>query len=89
MELFRKILPLAILLIDRIMETYVKNELPQGWKELKIKDICHLINGRAFKPTEWSSEGLPIIRIQNLNDVNASFNYCNFEVENEFIVTQV
>ena len=42
---------------------------------MKIKDVCDLINGRAFKPTDWSSEGIPIVRIQNLNDQNAPFNY--------------
>jgi len=42
---------------------------------MKVKDICELINGRAFKPTDWGSEGIPIIRIQNLNDPSASFNY--------------
>ncbi|CAN5488131.1 restriction endonuclease subunit S [soil metagenome] len=33
-----------------------------------------LINGTAFKPTEWSEEGLPIVRIQNLNNSQAGFN---------------
>ncbi|MFY0535945.1 restriction endonuclease subunit S [Nannocystis pusilla] len=28
---------------------------------------CRLINGRGFKPYEWGTLGLPIIRIQNLN----------------------
>ena len=46
---------------------------------MKIKDICDLQNGRAFKPSEWETEGLPIIRIQNLNDVNAPFNYYSGE----------
>lgn len=34
-----------------------------------------LLNGRAFKPSEWTSSGLPIIRIQNLNNPLAEFNY--------------
>ncbi|MFM7165027.1 MAG: restriction endonuclease subunit S, partial [Planctomycetaceae bacterium] len=40
-----------------------------------IGELCELVNGRAFKPTEWTSSGLPIIRIQNLNDVTKEFNY--------------
>jgi type I restriction enzyme, S subunit len=51
-------------------------------------DICDLQNGRAFKPTEWSEEGVPIIRIQNLNDENKPFNYCNFDVDKKFHVYQ-
>lgn len=61
-------------------------ELPTGWEWARIKEICDLINGRAFKPIEWSSNGLPIIRIQNLNNPDVSFNYCDFEVENNYIV---
>lgn len=40
-----------------------------------IGDVCELVNGRAFKPTEWTNSGLPIIRIQNLNDESKTFNY--------------
>jgi len=45
-----------------------------GWPMVKVKDAIELINGRAFKPTEWSKSGLPIIRIQNLKDSQADFN---------------
>ena len=46
--------------------------------------VCELQNGRAFKPEEWSDSGVPIVRIQNLNDESKSFNYCDFEVESRF-----
>lgn len=48
--------------------------LPDGWSELPLGDAARYINGRAFKPTEWSRKGLPIIRIQNLNDREKEFN---------------
>ena len=60
--------------------------LARGWAWARIGQICDLINGRAFKTTEWSSTGLPIIRIQNLNDHNAGFNYCEFEIDDKYIV---
>jgi len=60
--------------------------LPRGWAYARIKDICDLINGRAFKPSDWSSKGLPIVRIQNLNDPDADFNYCDFPVEEKFLI---
>jgi type I restriction enzyme S subunit len=41
--------------------------IPNDWDARKIGDVCRLINGRGFKPHEWQSSGLPIIRIQNLN----------------------
>ena len=42
---------------------------------MRIKEVCQLINGRAFKPSDWGTEGIPIVRIQNLNDEDAAFNY--------------
>ena len=42
---------------------------------LSLKDVANFINGKAFKPTDWSEEGLPIIRIQNLNGLEKPFNY--------------
>lgn len=61
-------------------------KLPDSWALARVADICGLINGRAFKPKEWASEGIPIIRIQNLNNRESEFNYCNFEVNNRFYV---
>ncbi len=60
--------------------------LPRGWAYARIKDICTLINGRAFKPSDWSSKGLPIVRIQNLNEPDADFNYCDFPVKEKFLI---
>jgi len=39
-----------------------------------LGELCKLINGRAFKPSEWETAGLPIVRIQNLNDHSKPFN---------------
>ncbi len=61
-------------------------DLPQGWAHAKIGEICSLVNGRAFKAEDWSSCGLPIIRIQNLNNHDAEFNYCSFDVEDKYYV---
>jgi type I restriction enzyme S subunit len=53
-----------------------------------IGDALNLINGRAFKPTEWSKSGLPIIRIQNLNNAEAPFNYCADKLPEKFLVEE-
>jgi type I restriction enzyme S subunit len=52
-------------------------KLPQGWEWVRLGDFLQMINGRAFKPSDWIAEGLPIVRIQNLNNHQASFNYCD------------
>ena len=41
-----------------------------------VGDLCEFRNGRGFSGTEWSDEGWPIIRIQNLNG-SREFNYFN------------
>ncbi len=48
---------------------------PKKWPQARLDGVCGLVNGRAFKPEEWETEGLPIIRIQNLNDPTKPFNY--------------
>lgn len=56
---------------------------------VEIGDLCELINGRPFKPDDWETiekGGLPIIRIQNLNDLSADFNYYSGETNDRYLV---
>lgn len=62
----------------------MKNNLPENWTETTLNDVAEYINGRAFKPSEWETEGVPIVRIQNLNDYNAPFNYSTKSYEDIF-----
>ncbi len=55
--------------------------LPRGWTSAPIGDLCALKNGRAFKSSEWESSGIPIVRIQNLNNPHAKFNHFNGQVD--------
>ncbi len=56
-------------------------DLPKEWSSLQAGDLMHLINGRAFKSSEWDASGVPIIRIQNLNNSKAKFNYYSGELD--------
>ncbi len=60
--------------------------LPAGWEYAPLKYLGFYINGRAFKPIEWKIQGLPIIRIQNLNNSEATFNYSDNEHEEKYKV---
>ena len=51
------------------------HSLRPGWAQCTVGDLASYVNGRAFKPSEWKDVGRPIIRIQNLNDPAAPFNY--------------
>lgn len=54
------------------------------WKTLG--EVATYINGRAFKPAEWENDGLPIIRIQNLTDDTAKYNYSSEQFEEKYLV---
>ena len=54
--------------------------VPGNWCWTRVKNLCELKNGRAFKPSEWSDSGVPIIRIQNLNNLDNNYNYYDGEV---------
>lgn len=68
------------------MSDKLKNNLPPNWSWVKLGDVAEYINGRAFKPIEWEKQGLPIIRIQNLNDEAADFNYSTKLFEKKYLV---
>ena len=57
------------------------------WGYKKLGEVATFLNGYAFKPSEWNSEGLPIIRIQNLTNTNAEYNYFNGDnIDKRYIV---
>jgi len=57
-----------------------------GASKMKLGDLFLFKNGRSFKKEEWSQTGLPIIRIQNLNNSNADFNYFSGEFSNDILI---
>lgn len=52
----------------------------------RMGDIATYLNGYAFKPDQWEDRGLPIIRIQNLNNPDASYNYYSGELADKYLV---
>lgn len=49
-------------------------DIPVGWGLTKLRYEMHLLNGYAFKPNDWGADGIPIVRIQNLNG-SEEYNY--------------
>ena len=58
-------------------------DIPDSWEWVRVRNCTELFNGRAFKPSDWTVMGLPIVRIQNLNDEKAPFNYYGKSVEED------
>ena len=52
----------------------------------KLGDIATYINGYAFKPQDWSDEGIPIIRIQDLTGNSYQANRYNGEYVSKYEV---
>jgi len=61
-------------------------EVPEGWVWVRIEEVCTLVNGRAFKPSDWTARGIPIVRIQNLNNPESLYNYFDKPVLEKFYV---
>lgn len=52
----------------------------------KLGDIATYINGYAFKPQDWSDEGIPIIRIQDLTGNSYQANRYNGDYASKYEV---
>ncbi len=57
---------------------------PKEWLLTNLGTAATYLNGRAFKPSEWEGAGIPIIRIQNLNDPDAKYNYSSQSFESRY-----
>ena len=61
-------------------------DFPRSWTPAKLGDLGTYINGMAFKPSEWTSDGLPIIRIQNLTDPGKPFNRFSGDFNSRYLI---
>ena len=67
----------------RSLADEVPFDIPDSWGWVRVCNCTELFNGRAFKPSDWTVMGLPIVRIQNLNDEKAPFNYYDKPVDED------
>ena len=61
-------------------------EIPESWEWCRVGTVAEYVNGLAFKPEDWETSGLPIIRIQNLTDYNKPLNYTTKKFDDKFKV---
>ena len=62
-------------LLKRMMDDAEEESL-----EKSLGSVVEVINGRAYKLTEWENEGTPVIRLQNLTKQGGSFYYSNLRL---------
>ncbi len=61
--------------------------MKQGWTYKKLGEVATFINGYPFKPTDWKNSGRKIIRIQNLNNPNATYNFYDGSIDPKYLVS--
>jgi hypothetical protein len=71
---------------SRVLPQHLRSSIDvTAWRERSIGDLCTLGNGHGFKASDWSDNGLPIIRIQNVRG-SGDFNYFAGKPEADWIV---
>lgn len=66
-------LPIALIVSLKDWDTqmqYVKD-----WETKKLGELAKYINGYPFKPSDWKQHGLPIVRIEQINNPSANYDY--------------
>jgi type I restriction enzyme S subunit len=74
--------------VEQSPELYKQTELgwvPTEWEVYTFDELADYKNGSSFSADDWKEEGLPIIRIQNLNGSN-EYNYYQGEVKESWHV---
>ena len=61
-------------------------KVPEGWDVSNLGKLASFINGYAFKPEDWKEEGLPIIRIEQLKDPNAKYDYSDKKLPDIYLI---
>lgn len=60
---------------NKIEETL--HEIPKHWTWAKFGSVCKLYNGYAFKSKDYGEEGIPLVRISNIDNFKVIFSEDN------------
>lgn len=62
-------------------------DAPTSWDKRTLWDLATYVNGAAFKPTDFSSKGLPVIKITELKyGITESTSYFDGEIDSKYAV---
>ncbi|MDO9945763.1 restriction endonuclease subunit S [Glaesserella parasuis] len=68
--------------------------VPRGWRQTTLSEVCSMKNGYAFKSSDWTDNGIPVIKIgsikSNIIDIyDAGFvNNSYGNLKSEFLVKE-
>lgn len=60
------------------------SSLPLGWDERSLIELGNYVNGFAFKPENWSEDGLPIVRIAQITGTSTTWDHFPGVLSNTF-----
>lgn len=60
--------------------------IPAGWIQSRVKYLGTYMNGYPFKPSDWGTEGRPILRIQDLSGSNSEPNRFDGEIDPRYMI---
>jgi type I restriction enzyme, S subunit len=60
--------------------------MPENWTPRPLSGLGRYVNGFAFKPHHWVKEGLPIVRIEQLNNPSGEYDFCSNFVPTDNII---
>jgi len=67
----------------------LKREVPEGWEDGCFGDYAKLKGGFAFKSSWWQDEGLPVIKIKDINeDYTLSVETCSYVGEDKYTIAK-
>lgn len=59
---------------------------PEHWPTRSLASLAKYLNGFAFKPEHWQKDGLPIIRIEQINDPDSVCDFTTLAIPPENII---
>lgn len=63
-----------------------ETSLPVNWAASTLGELGDYVNGRGFAKSEWSAQGRPIIRIQDLTGTGDRPNYFEGAIDDKYVV---
>jgi type I restriction enzyme, S subunit len=59
---------------------------PPDWQRTTLAAVADYLNGYLFKPRDWSTVELPIVRIAQMTDPSASFDYYPHPLSSDYCI---
>ncbi|RRN03837.1 restriction endonuclease subunit S [Bibersteinia trehalosi] len=63
---FKQLWEIAEAFPSELVKNEEFGEVPKGWENTTLSEICSMQNGYAFKSSDWRDNGIPVIKIGSI-----------------------